>query len=216
MVDFNQYLAAFGQVPWKLILYLGLEFGVAGGGIVIWFFRVFRHPIALHVQLERAAGKPWVKMGGRIVQNEDGTRYLKILGRKDPMPAPDLKYVHSNRTMFLFRPLRIYMKEDGQGALHPFDVQGFNSVFIPEDINSKFFYINMRRRAEEMYNPTKQWLLNNFGTIVSTVTIVLAVVMLVIMSGNMKDVYVHASDVLGNAINNFASAISTQGAPPVG
>lgn len=213
-MDYNQFITTLGQIPWGIILALIGQGLILFGGVFTWIFVVGRHPVAVHMLLERSAGKPWAKKGARIVQNKDGTRYLKFLRGREPMPCPDLKFFHPNRAPFFCRPLRIYMAEDGVGQLHPFTVNPFDKTFVPENINAKFFYVNMQKRSGDLYNPVKSFIAANFTVIANIIGLVLCVVMVMIVTQNLKDMFIHTADVTANAMNNLASAWSSQ-APPV-
>jgi hypothetical protein len=204
----STFFLGLKAIPFVSIFFIILELSVLGGGFWLWFYNVYRHPIQVHIRLMRNAGKPWIKKGGRIVENADGTRSLKIIGVKKLVPCPELRFVHSNSTIPLFRRMRMYMSQDDVGDYHPLGITEFTTDFKPETQDMKFFYANMNRLNTDLFEEKKSWWKNNFGLIVGASSFLIAGVIVILALKYHSDFINGAGSQLAGAANNIASALS--------
>jgi hypothetical protein len=211
---YENVIQGLAQIPWVAIFWITVELGIVVIGGLFWFRRVVLNPIQAHIALKRGTTIMWIKKGARIVTTPQGTRELAILGHKKKMPCPDLKYFYINKTMFFCRQQRIYLREDNVGDLHASEMGDFGQDFVPEDQNMKLFYVNSAAHEEFLYGKKVGFFEKHFTAIAGLMTVVVCLVMLVVISSQLKDMFIQTSQMLAGAMNNVASAMS-QYRPPV-
>ena len=209
VIAVSNYLLQLKSIPIVSIALILVELLILTMGAFAWYWFVWKHPIQAHVRLMRNAGKPWVIRGARILQNEDGTRSLKLIGVKKAIPCPDLKFVHSNATFAFFRKMRVYLVQDGVEDYHPLAIEEFGEAFKPETQDMKFFYANMNRQNDSLFTEKQAWWKANFGIIAGLMSFAIAGLVLILVVKYHNDFVSGAAGQLASASNNLASAITS-------